>query len=175
MLAQYFAQRGIQQVGGRVVGGASGALVGIHARHHRSFQMLGQLLGDVDGQIVLLLGIHHFDGFELVHQYTGVAYLTAAFGVERSLVQYNLIQGLVLLLHLAVAQHGCLVFRIVISHEFGSTFFQCNPVTGLHGGGITGALFLLLHFGVKLLDVGSHAVFAENQFRQVERETEGII
>jgi len=33
-------------------------------------------------------------------------YLTAAFGIERSLVQYNLIQGLVLLLHLAVAQNG---------------------------------------------------------------------
>ena len=83
--------------------------------------MFGQLLGDVDRQVVLLLGVYHFDGFKLVHQYTGVTYLTAAFGIERSLVQYNLIQGLVLLLHLSVAQNGCFVFRIVISYEFGST------------------------------------------------------
>ena len=121
MLAQYFAQRSIQQVGGRVVGGTSGTLVGIHACHHRSFHVFGQLLGDVDRQVVLLLGVYHFDGLKLVHQYTGVTYLTAAFGIERSLVQYNLIQGLVLLLHLAVAQNGCFVFRIVISYEFGST------------------------------------------------------
>ena len=53
--------------------------------------MLGQLLGDVDGQVVFLLGVYYFDGFELVYQYTGIAYLTAAFGVEWSLVQYNLI------------------------------------------------------------------------------------
>ncbi len=123
MLTKHFAQCGIQQVGGRVVGGTSGTLVGIHACHHWSFQVLGQLLGDVDGQVVFLLGVYYFDGFELVHQYTGITYLTAAFSVEWSLVQHNLIQGLVLLLHLAVAQNGCFIFRIVISHEFGSTFF----------------------------------------------------
>ena len=36
--------------------------------------MFGQLLGDVDRQVVLLLGVYHFDGLKLVHQYTGVTY-----------------------------------------------------------------------------------------------------
>ena len=72
-------------------------------------------------KIVFFLGVDYFNRFKFVHQHAGIAYLTAAFGIERSLVQYNLIQGLVLLLHLAVAQNGCFVFRIVISYEFGST------------------------------------------------------
>ena len=83
-----------------------------------------------------------------------VAYLSAAFGIERSLVQYNLEQCLVLLLYLAVAQNGCLIFCIIVAYKFGSAFLQCNPVSGFNGGGIACTLFLLLHFGIELFDVG---------------------
>ena len=175
MLAQHFAQRCIQQVSGRVVGGASGAFVRVYTCHERSFQMFGKLLGNMDRKIVFLLCVNDFDCFEFVHQYTGITYLTAAFGIERGFVQYNLVQCLVFLLYLSVTQNGCFVFRIVVAYEFGCTFLQCNPVSGFHGCCITCALLLLLHLGVKFFDVGCHTVFAENKLRKVERETECII
>ena len=158
-----------------MVGGASGTLVGIHASHHRSFQMFGQLLGDMDRKVVLLFCINNFNRFKFVHQHAGIAYLTAAFGIERSLVQYNLVQCLVFLLNLPVTQDGCFVFRIVIAYEFGCAFLQRNPVAGFNSGGVACALFLLLHFCVKLFDVGRHVVFAENQFRKVEWKAKSII
>ncbi|CDA83124.1 unknown [Bacteroides sp. CAG:754] len=126
-------------------------------------------------KVVFFLGVHYFNRLELAYQYTGITYLTTAFRIERSIVKYNLIQCLVLLLDLTIAKDGSLVFCIVVTDEFGCSFFQYNPVTCFDGGSIAGTLFLLLHFFVELLDVDSHSVFAENQFCQVEWETECII
>ena len=44
----------------------------------------------------LFFGVDDFNRFELIDQNAGIAYLSAAFGIERSLVQYNLEQCLVL-------------------------------------------------------------------------------
>ena len=126
-------------------------------------------------KIVFLLGINDFNCFKFADKRTGITYLTTTFRIERSVVQYNLIQRLVFLFHLAVTEDACFIFGIVVTNEFCRSFFQRNPVTGFDSGGIACTLLLLLHFGIELLDVGSHTVFTENQFRQVERETESII
>ncbi|CCZ49491.1 putative uncharacterized protein [Bacteroides sp. CAG:661] len=175
VVAQHGAQGLVQQVRTRVVGGAGGALVGVYAGHHRCVEVFGQLLGDMDGQVVLLLGVDDVDGLELTDQDARVAYLTAAFGVERRLVQHNLVERLALLLYLAVAQDTGFVFRIVVTYKFGGTFLQCNPVACFYGSGVAGALLLLLHLGVELLEISRHAVLAQDQFGQVEREAESVV
>ena len=90
--------------------------------------------------------VDDFNRFELIDQYAGIAYLTAAFGIERSLVQYNLEQCLVFLLYLAVAQNGCFIFRIIVAYKFGSAFLQCNPVSGFNGSGIACTLLFAAAF-----------------------------
>ena len=175
VVAQHGAQCFVQQVRTRVVGGTGGALVGIHAGHHGCVEVLGQLLGQVDGQVVFFLGVDDVNGLELAHQYTRIAYLTTAFGVERRLVQYNLVECLVLLLHLTVAQDAGFIFCIVVAYKFGSAFLQRNPVAGLHSGGVAGTLLLLLHLGIEFLRVGCHAILTQNEFGQVEREAEGVV
>ena len=126
-------------------------------------------------KIILFLCVDHFNRLELAHQYTCITYLTTTFGIERSIAQYNLIQCLVFLLDLAIAQDAGFIFGKVITYKVGVTFLYGDPVAGFNGCRVTGALFLFLHFGVELFFVYSHAVFAENQFCQVEGETESVI
>ena len=175
MATQHFAQGGIKQVGARVVGSTGSALLGIYASHHGGFGMLRQLLGEVDRQVVLFLGVENLDGLEFADQYTGVAYLTSTLGIERGLVEHNLVERLVLLLHLAVTQDGGLVFGIVIAYKLGGTLAERNPVARLHRSGVARTLLLLLHLGIKGLDVGRHAVLAQDEFGEVEREAVGIV
>ena len=126
-------------------------------------------------KIILFLCIDHFNRFEFAYQYTGITDLTTTFCIEWSIVEYNLIQCLVLLFDLTVTKDRSLVFSVIVTNEFSSSFFQYNPVTSFDGGSITCTLFLLLHFFIELFNVDSHSVFTENQLCQVERETECII
>ena len=137
--------------------------------------MFRQLLGNVDRKVVFLLGIDDFDGFELAAQYTCIAYLTTAFCIERSVAQYDLVKSLVLLLHLTVAEDSGFVFSVVVTHEVGFAFVQCNPVASFNGSRVACTFLLLLHFSVEFSFVHGHAVFTENQFCQVEWETECIV
>ena len=126
-------------------------------------------------EIVFFLGIDHFNRFEFAYQYAGITDLATTFCIEWSIVKYNLIQCLVLLFDLAITKDRSFVFSVIVTNEFGRTFFQHNPVTSLDSGSITCTLFLLLHFFIELFNVDSHSVFTENQLCQVERETECII
>ena len=126
-------------------------------------------------KIILFLCIDHFNRFELAYQYTGITDLTTTFCIEWSIVEYNLIQCLVLLFDLAITQDLCLAFEQIITHELTFTLFQRDPVACLDSGGVTGTLFLLLHSLIEGLDIGFHAVLTKNQFRQVQRESVGII
>ena len=137
--------------------------------------MFGQLFGNMYWKIIFFLGIDHFNRFEFAYQYTGITDLTTTFCIEWSIVKYNLIQCLVLLFDLTITKDRSFVFSVIVTNEFGRSFFQYNPVTSLDSGSITCTLFLLLHFFIELVDVDSHFVFTENQFCQVEWETECII
>ena len=85
--------------------------------------MFRQSLGDMNRKVVFLLGIDDVDGFEFADQYTGITYLTTTFCIERSFAQYNLVEGLVFLLDLAIAQDAGLIFCVVVAYEFSFTFF----------------------------------------------------
>ena len=126
-------------------------------------------------KIVFFLGVDYFNRFKFADQYTRVTYLATTFCIERSVVQYDLIQSLVLLFDLAITEDRGFIFGIIVTYKFRCSFFQCNPVACLDSGSVTCTLFLLLHFRVELFDVDCHSVFAENQLCQVERETECII
>ena len=172
---QYLTQSLVEQVGTRVVGCTRGTLLRIHTSHHRCIEVFGQFLGNVYRQVVFFLRVDDVDAFKFVDQHTRIAYLTSAFGVERCFAQHDLIQRLVLLLHLTVAQDGGFILRIVVAHERGFALFQRHPVARFNGGSVTCALFLFLHFHLEALHVGSQSVFAENQFGEVEGEAERVI
>ena len=116
--AEHFAQGLIQEVGSAVVGFAGATLVDVHASHEVGFGVLGQLLGDVHGQTVLALRVDDIDGLELAHDDALVAHLSAHLSIERGLVQHNLVVGLLLLHHLAIAQDVTFVFGVVPADEF---------------------------------------------------------
>ena len=175
MCTENFTECFVEQVSTRVVGCTSRTLVGIYTSHHRCFRMFRQLLGNVDRKVVFLLGIDNLNRFKFAAQYTGITHLTTAFSIERSVAQYDLVKCLVLLLHLTVAENRCFIFSIVITHEVGFALVQGNPVACFYGSRIAGTFLLLLHFGLEFFFVHGHAVFTENQFGQVEWETECII
>ena len=104
MTTQNLTQSLIQQVGCGVVGLTGVTLVSINASHHGSLGVLGQLLGDMNGQSVLLLGVNYIDCLEFAYYHAGVTYLTTHLGIEGSLVKYYLVDNAALLLNLTVAQ-----------------------------------------------------------------------
>ena len=67
------------------------------------------------------------------------------------------------------------VLGIVVAHELLlAVACHLNPVAILHGSGIAGTFFLLLHFHVESLFIDSVAVFATNEFGEVEGESVGV-
>ena len=87
-----------------MVGSASLAVLDIYASHEVSIYILWQLLYDVDALVVLALGVDNLDGLILANEYTLVANLSTHLTIEWSVVEYQLIEGVLLLSHLAVAQ-----------------------------------------------------------------------
>ena len=177
MLTQHLAESLVQEVRTGMVGLAGMTLVGIHAGHEFSLRMLGQRLGDVYGQVVLVLGVHDFDGLLTVHQHTAVTHLTTLLGIERRLVEHQLVVGLLLLRHLTVAQDVAGILREVPSHELrlhGLLSGHLYPVPILHGCSVACALLLLLHLGIKSSLIHRHAMFTADKFGEVEGETIGV-
>ena len=105
MVAQHLLQRIVEQVGGGVVGSAGVAFVDVHASHELGCRVFGQLLHDVDRLVVLALGVDDFHGLVLAGQHALVAHLSAHLAVEGRLVEHQLIEGGLLLRHLAIAQN----------------------------------------------------------------------
>ena len=137
--------------------------------------MFRQFLCDMYRKIVLLLRVDNLYSFEFAYQYTCVAYLTTAFSIERSVAKYYLIQSLVFLFYLTVAEDGSFILSIVISYECSLAFFQCNPVSCFYSSSVTCTCFLFLHFSFEAFHIGSKTVFAEDKFSKVEWESECII
>ena len=117
VVAEHLLQRVVQQVGSRVVGSRGIALVGIDAGHELGRGVFRQLLHNVYRLVVLALGIDYLDGFVLVHQHAAVAYLSAHLAVERGVVEHQLVERVLLLGHLAVAQDVAGVFGVVVAYE----------------------------------------------------------
>ena len=100
--------------------------------------------------------------------------MSAHFGIERRVVEYDLIERLFLLRYFAVAEDVAFVLSIVPAFELGFSFFYYHPVARFHGRGVARAFFLFLHLRMERFFVHGHAVFTTDEFRQVERETIGV-
>ena len=171
MIAQYLLQTVVEQVGGSMVGSTALTAVDVYTSHEVGCQVLWQLLYDVDALVVLALGVDNLDGLVLVDEYTLVTNLSTHLTIEWSVVEYQLVEAVLLLCHLAVAQDVALIFCIVVTHEVLVAFLQYFPVTVLYGSSIAGTLFLLLHLLVEACSIYGVTILTADKLCQVERET----
>ncbi len=174
MVAQYLFQRIVEQVRSGMVGGRSVTLVGIHTCHELRSGVFRQLLDDMYALVVLTLGVDNLDGLILVAEHTAVTDLSTHLAIERSGVENQLIELVLLLGYLAVAQDMTVVFGIVVAHELLFASLQLRPVAVLHSSGIAGALLLFLHLHVKLLLVNGEVVLTADQLSEVEGESVSV-
>ena len=128
MIAEHLLQGIVEQVGSGMVGGRSVALVGIHTGHKLSRRILRQLLHDMDALVVLSFSVDDIDGLGLVAEYTAVTDLSTHLAIERGIIEHELIELVLLLRHLAVAQDMTLIFGIVVTDELLLTLSQLHPV-----------------------------------------------
>ena len=63
----------------------------------------------------------------------------------------------------------------IVAHEFHIGLLEDHPVSEFVGGGVAGALLLLLKLYVEVLDVYGEALFCGNQFRKVYGEAVGVV
>ena len=174
VVAQNLLQTVVEQVGSCMVGSASLATLDIYASHEISVYILWQLLYDVDALVVLPLGVDNLDGLILANEYTLVANLSTHLTIEWSVVEYQLIERVLLLSHLAVAQDVALIFCIVVTYEVLVAFLQDFPVAVFYGSSIAGTLFLLLHLLVEACSIYGVTILTADKLCKVERETIGI-
>ena len=126
-------------------------------------------------QVVFTLGVCYFNHFVAIIQFAGIANLSTHFSVEWSLFQHNLIELSIFLLYFAVAQNLCSNRIFVISYELRIAFVYSYPVGSFNGSGVAGTLFLFCHFRIKLFFIHIKAVFLEDKFCQIKRESVGVI
>ena len=124
--------------------------------------------------VVFALGIDDVDGLILVAEYTAVTYLSTHLTIEWCGVEHELIELVLLLGDLAIAQDVTVVFGVVVAHELLFTSLKLRPVAVLNGSGIAGTLLLLLHLDVELFLVNGKAILTTDEFCEVEGETVGI-
>ena len=117
MVAEHLLQGIVEQVGSRVVGCRGIALVGIDTGHELGCGILRQRLHDMNGLVVLTLGVDDVDGLGLVADDALVTHLTSHLTIERGIVEHELVELILLLNDLAIAQDMTLVLRIVVADE----------------------------------------------------------
>ena len=178
MCSEDFPKGVVQKVGSRVVSCYPEPAASIDLQGESSFAVLGNALGYVDRQVVLLDCVEDPDLLSAGgDDGTGVADLASHLGIERSLVENQLEHCLVLLLHGTLLQEAdFLKFEAVVAEEgfFLSIVIDC-PVAELVGCGIPGPLFLLLELDIEAVHVDGIAVLSCNQAGKVDRETIGVI
>ena len=182
MVAQNLLQGIVEQVSSGMVSGRSVTLVGINACHELGCGILWQLLYNVNALTVLTLGVDDVDGLGLVNEYTAITNLSTHLTIEWGVIEYQLVELVLFLSYLAVADDMALVFGIVVAYKgllssrtsltsIASYFY---PVAVLNGSGITGTVLLLLHLNIELLLVNGKTVFTTDELGEVERESVGV-
>ena len=125
----------------------------------------------MDALVVLALSVDNLDGLILANEYTLVANLSTHLTIEWSVVEYQLIERVLLLSHLAVAQDVALIFCIVVTNEVLVAFLQNLPVAVLYSSSIAGTFLLLLHLLVEACSIYGVTILTADKLCQVERET----
>ena len=91
VLAENLAQSLVEEVRRRVVALALDTFLLVDFGSEAGSYIVRQLVGEVDGEVVLALRVEDGNLLVTVNQPTRVADLTTHFGVERRLVQDNLV------------------------------------------------------------------------------------
>ena len=189
VIAQYGAERLLQQVGGGVCTADSLAVSRIN--RSRNLILNGQLaLGnDADVHVLAVLGLLHVGNGHsavLAGDNAVVTDLAAHFSVERRAVEYNgdllaLGSGAGNLALVYDSQDLCRLLKGGVAVKCGldglvQTQILALPAEVAHLLAVlTGTLALLVHQAVKLLAAGGHALLLEYLKGQVDREAVGVI
>ena len=134
-----------------------------------SLERGGELLHQVDGEVILTLGVE-----DLILGTVGgdeealITDLPPHFCIEGSLREHYLIEGRILLLHLTVAKDlGRALQRVVAYEVYSRAFADDLPVTGVDGSGIACTLLLLLHGLIEACFIDAQSLLRQDQGRQV--------
>ena len=145
MCAQDAVQGRVHEVCGRVVARGSPALARVHIGAYGRFEMVGEFFQDVDNQVVFFLCIQDGDAFLAEPEDPGIAGLSAAFRIERRLVQHDLVLVFFFDFDRSVFQYfGMGGIELVVADEAHFAFVERGPVAHFFLGGGAGALFLCL-------------------------------
>ena len=135
-------------------------------------------LGYVDCKIVLLDAVEYADALAAgVGDGAGIAYLAAHLAVERCAVEHELQHFLVLLDYgAALKQEGAFEGGGVVSGELHilALVVHC-PVAESVGGGVAGAVFLLLEFHLEAFVVNGEAALGGDEVGKVDGESVGVV
>ena len=93
---------------------------------------------------LVLLDVGHLKESLTAADEAMIGRLTAHFGIEWSLAKDNLVEFIILLLNLAVAQDASVTLGVVISYKLGNAILKFYPVGSFDLSSIASALFLLL-------------------------------
>ena len=176
--AENLAQGPVHQVGAAVVVGYLLTACGVDLKPEGSGAVLRQTLRDMDGELVLLDGVEDLYRFSVGGgNGAGVAYLSAHLSVERGAVEDQLQHLLVLLHHGAALEELCALEdgAVVAGKLHVLAVVVDRPVSKAVGGGVAGAVFLLLELLAKAFKVDGIATLGGNEFRKVDGESEGVV
>ena len=121
--------------------------------------------------VVLAFCVNDVHRLVLRDKNTLVAYLSTHFTIERSSVENQFVEDILLLCYFAVTKDMTFVFRVVIAYELLFTGSELHPVGILDLCSIAGTLFLFLHLLIEFLLINSKSVLTANQFGKVKRES----
>ena len=176
MLPEHLAQRLVHEMRGRVVVGRALPLRGVDARGELRGGVLRKLVDDMDDQSVLLLGSNDRNALVGALDHADVTDLTARIAVERRAVEDQLVEALALRRHAAVAGDVHLLGqRVVAREEALLDGYELYPVVGVDGRGVARTLLLGLQLLLESRQVDTHALFAGDELREVDRESERIV
>ncbi len=173
--AQHLAQGIVEDVGGCVVASSGTAGLDVDGGMQGLGHVGGQALHDVHWQVVFTLGVDHLDLLVAASEHTRVAHLAAHLGIEWRAREHQLVEGVLLLRHLAVAQYLGVALVEVVAHKLGVALTQLHPVVGLNPGSVAGTLLLLGHLGVELVLAHCEPVFFQDELGEVEGEAIGVV
>ena len=127
-------------------------------------------------EFVFLLCVDDRDACTVVFQHTGIPYLPPAFGIEGCLVEHELKELLVFLLHFAVAQGPRFVFDLLITGKrYPGPGLNFNPITCFKVSCGPRTAFLPSHGFFKSRFIRLVAPLTGNEPRQVGRKAVGVI
>ena len=151
-------------------------LLGIDLGREFGRRVFRKLPDDMDNQSVLLFGGHDRDTLVGALDEADVADLTARIAVERRAVEDQLIRRLAFRRHATVTGDADLLGQRIVTRENALLDGdQLHPVVGVDGGGVARTLLLGLQLLFEGGKVHADTLFAGNQFREVDRESERVV